>query len=183
MEALGGGEEYSSYSFTTSALHGVKWSVSRPGCALGPGKGPPVPIVQDAACAIQLIWTQKLEEKILSLQPAIEPRSPGRQTYNLPLTCLRVLHPNTTMSFSRDEKRHYSRLRRCYSCISIHPYTYTYTYTHAHAHAHARTHAHTHTVSLSLSLSLSQSLQLVNCCSSLTSSSCCNLRYLKYNVP
>jgi hypothetical protein len=43
MEALGGERRYSSYSFTTSALDGGVWSASRPGRALPPGKGPPVP--------------------------------------------------------------------------------------------------------------------------------------------
>jgi hypothetical protein len=44
-EALGD-TRYSSYSFTTSALDGGEWSASRPGRALPPGNGPPVPIVQ-----------------------------------------------------------------------------------------------------------------------------------------
>jgi hypothetical protein len=47
MEALGGKRKYSSYSFLTSALDGDEWSVSRPGRALAPGKGPPVPIGQE----------------------------------------------------------------------------------------------------------------------------------------
>jgi hypothetical protein len=55
--------KYSSYSFTTSALDGNKWSASRPGRALAPGKGPPVPIVQEAGWAPGLVWTQRLEEK------------------------------------------------------------------------------------------------------------------------
>jgi hypothetical protein len=50
MEAQGG-EEYSSYSFTTSALDGGEWSASRSGRALPPGKGPPVPIGQEAGWA------------------------------------------------------------------------------------------------------------------------------------
>jgi hypothetical protein len=37
------------YSFMTSALDGGEWSASRPGRALSPGKGPPVPIGQEAA--------------------------------------------------------------------------------------------------------------------------------------
>jgi hypothetical protein len=55
-EALGGGGErrYSSYSFSTLALGGGEWSVSRPGRALPPGKGPPVPIV--AGWASELVW-------------------------------------------------------------------------------------------------------------------------------
>jgi hypothetical protein len=64
---------YSSYSFTTSALDGVEWSL--PGRSLPPGKGPPVAIVQEAGWASESVWTQSVEEKPL---PGIEPRSPGR---------------------------------------------------------------------------------------------------------
>jgi hypothetical protein len=42
-----------------------------------PGKGPPVPIVQEAGWASKPVWTQRLEEKYFTL-PGIEPRSPGR---------------------------------------------------------------------------------------------------------
>jgi hypothetical protein len=38
MEALGGGEGYSSYSFTTSVLGRGEWSASRPGRAFTPGE-------------------------------------------------------------------------------------------------------------------------------------------------
>jgi hypothetical protein len=62
-----GGEEYSSYSFTTSALDGGEWSASRPGRALPPGKGPPVPIVQGAGWAPEPVWTQRIEDKSLRL--------------------------------------------------------------------------------------------------------------------
>jgi hypothetical protein len=51
LEGRGG----NSYLFSNSALGGGKWSVSPPGRALSPGKGPPVPIVQKAG--------QRLEEK------------------------------------------------------------------------------------------------------------------------
>jgi hypothetical protein len=54
---------YSSYSFLTSALDGGKRSASRPGRALPPGKGPPLPIVQEAGWATEPVWTQRLEEK------------------------------------------------------------------------------------------------------------------------
>jgi hypothetical protein len=40
---------YSSYSFTT--LDGGEWSTSRPGRALLPGEGPPVPTGQEAGWA------------------------------------------------------------------------------------------------------------------------------------
>jgi hypothetical protein len=93
---------YSSYSFSTSAIDGGEWSASRPGRALPPGKGPPVPIVQEAG------WPQSRSghrgyRKSPLPPPGIEPRSPGRparsQTlywlsypdnrqihYNLPIT-------------------------------------------------------------------------------------------------
>jgi hypothetical protein len=44
------------------------WSASRPGRALPPGKGLPVPIVQEAGWAREPVWTQRLEEK--SFAPA-----------------------------------------------------------------------------------------------------------------
>jgi hypothetical protein len=63
-EALGrGGRRYSFYSFSTSAVDGGEWSASRPGRALAPGKGLPVPIVQEAVWAPEPVWTQRLEEK------------------------------------------------------------------------------------------------------------------------
>jgi hypothetical protein len=53
---------YSSYSFTTSALDGDELSALRPDRALPPGKGLPVPIVQEAGWAPEPVWTQSLEE-------------------------------------------------------------------------------------------------------------------------
>jgi hypothetical protein len=61
MKAPGGGGRYSSYSF--AVLDGGEWLASRPGRALPPGKGPPVPIVQEAGWAPEPVWTQGLEEK------------------------------------------------------------------------------------------------------------------------
>jgi hypothetical protein len=61
------GKRYSSYSFSTSALDVSEWSASRPGRALAPGKGPPVPIVQEAGWAPEPVWTQRLEEKSFRL--------------------------------------------------------------------------------------------------------------------
>jgi hypothetical protein len=60
-------ERYSSCSLSTSALDGGEWSASRPGPALAPGKGPPVPIVQEAGWAPEPVWTQRLEEKSFAL--------------------------------------------------------------------------------------------------------------------
>jgi hypothetical protein len=71
---------YSSYSFSTSALDGGEWSVSRPGRAFLPQeKEPPVPIVQEAGWASEPVWTQRLEEKS---------RWPGRPASRQTLYCL-----------------------------------------------------------------------------------------------
>jgi hypothetical protein len=56
------GERRYSSSFSTSALDGGEWSASRPGRALAPGKGPPVPIVQEAGWTPEPVWTQRLEK-------------------------------------------------------------------------------------------------------------------------
>jgi hypothetical protein len=61
------GEEYSSHSFLTSALHGGEWSASRPVRDLALGKGPSVPIGEGAGWAPQPVWTQRLEEKSFCL--------------------------------------------------------------------------------------------------------------------
>jgi hypothetical protein len=70
----------SSYSFTTSALDGGEWLASRPGRALAPGKGSPVPIVQEAGWAPEPVWTQRLQEKSFRLcqgskldRPVVQP--------------------------------------------------------------------------------------------------------------
>jgi hypothetical protein len=63
-----GGEGYSSYSFTTSALDEGEWSASHPGRALL--------TTQQAVWASEPVWTQREEEKFFA--PAwIESRSPG----------------------------------------------------------------------------------------------------------
>jgi hypothetical protein len=61
-----GKRRYSSYSFLISAVGGCECSASRPGRALPPGKGPPVSFVQEVGWAPEPVWTQRLEEKILS---------------------------------------------------------------------------------------------------------------------
>jgi uncharacterized membrane protein len=72
--------DLSCYSFSTSVLDGGEWSASRPGRALPSGKGPPVPIVQEAGWAPEPFWTQRLEEKSFRLcrgsnldRPVIQP--------------------------------------------------------------------------------------------------------------
>jgi hypothetical protein len=63
---------YSYYSFLTLALDGGEWSVSRPSCALALWRGPPVPIGQEAGCAPERVWTQRLRKNPLPLL-GIEP--------------------------------------------------------------------------------------------------------------
>jgi hypothetical protein len=58
---------YSSYSFSIPALDGRQCSASRLGVALAPGKGPTVPIVQEAGWAPEPVWTQRLGEKSFRL--------------------------------------------------------------------------------------------------------------------
>jgi hypothetical protein len=55
MKALGG-EKYSSYSSSTSALDGV--SGHAPAALYTRGKHPQVPIVQEAGWAPEPVWTQ-----------------------------------------------------------------------------------------------------------------------------
>jgi hypothetical protein len=78
-----GKRKYGSYSFTTSALDGGEWSVSRPGRVLPPGKGLPVFLGQEAG------WASEPEArgKILSPLPGIEPLSPGCPVRSQTLVC------------------------------------------------------------------------------------------------
>jgi hypothetical protein len=62
MEAQGD-RRNSSYSFSTSGLDVVELSASSHGCSLPPGKGPPVPIVQETVWGPEPVWTQRPEEK------------------------------------------------------------------------------------------------------------------------
>jgi hypothetical protein len=61
MEALGGEEVWLLLIHDVGTRWGL-WSASRPSLALSPGKGPPVPIVQEAGWAPEPVWTQRLEE-------------------------------------------------------------------------------------------------------------------------
>jgi hypothetical protein len=76
---------YSSHSLTTSALDEGEWSASRSGHALPPGKGPPVPIGQEAGWASEPVWTQRLEKKSFA-SAGIKPVSPGRPVRSQTLT-------------------------------------------------------------------------------------------------
>jgi hypothetical protein len=66
-EGAWGERRYSSYPFSASALDGGGWSALRPDRSLLAGKGPPVPIVQEAGWAPEPVWTQRLEEKSFRL--------------------------------------------------------------------------------------------------------------------
>jgi hypothetical protein len=46
---------------------GVSGQHHAPAALLPPGKGPPVPIVQEAGWAPEPVWTQTLEEKSFAL--------------------------------------------------------------------------------------------------------------------
>jgi hypothetical protein len=54
----GGGGMCISYSFMTSAVDGDEWSASHPDRALPPGKGPPIPIVQEAGWVPEPVWNR-----------------------------------------------------------------------------------------------------------------------------
>jgi hypothetical protein len=70
-----GWEEVKLHSFLTSALDGGEWSASRPDRDLPLGKGPPVPIVQEAG------WAAETRRKILYLCRGSNPgRSVRSQT-------------------------------------------------------------------------------------------------------
>jgi hypothetical protein len=67
------------YSFLTTALDwggGGEGSASRPGLSLCPGIGTPVPIVQEAGWAPELVWTQRPEEKSFCLCRGSKPDLP-----------------------------------------------------------------------------------------------------------
>jgi hypothetical protein len=76
-----GERRYSFYLFLTSALDGGERAASHPRRALPPGKGPPVPIVQEAGWAPEPVWTERLEGKSFA-SAGIEPRSPGRPVHS-----------------------------------------------------------------------------------------------------
>jgi hypothetical protein len=62
MEALGGREGTAPLILDLGIRWG-EWSTSHPGRALAPGKGPPVPIVQEAGWTSEPVCSLRLEEK------------------------------------------------------------------------------------------------------------------------
>jgi hypothetical protein len=75
-----GERRYGSYSFSTSALDVGEWPASRSVCVLPPGKGPPVPILQEAGWAPEPVWTQRLQEKSPRLCQGSNPNRPVVQS-------------------------------------------------------------------------------------------------------
>jgi hypothetical protein len=80
----------SSHSFSTSALDGGEWSASPPGRALSPGKGPSLPVVQEAGWASEPVW--RLQEISFRLyrgsnldRPVVQPvaRRVHNKTYKM----------------------------------------------------------------------------------------------------
>jgi hypothetical protein len=67
----------SSYSFTASALDRGERSASRPGRALPPGKGIPVPVYRKLGGPRAGLDTEATEKNLLPLS-GIERRSPAR---------------------------------------------------------------------------------------------------------
>jgi hypothetical protein len=57
---LGGRGGIAPTHLSTSALDRGEWPASRPGRALPPGKGPPIPVVHEAGWASELVWTQMI---------------------------------------------------------------------------------------------------------------------------
>jgi hypothetical protein len=76
-----GERKYSVYSFLTSALDEGGWSASRPGRALPPGKGPPVPIGQESGWSPEPVWTQRLEEKSFDSAGDLTPIAQSSSAY------------------------------------------------------------------------------------------------------
>jgi hypothetical protein len=83
-----GGEEYSSYSFSTSALDGGEWLASRPGRAFTPGERNPGTHCTGGWVGPRAGLDTEARGKILFPQPGIEPLSPGRPARSQTLYCL-----------------------------------------------------------------------------------------------
>jgi hypothetical protein len=80
MEALGGRGGIAPTHSRPRHYMGVSGQRHAPAALLPPGKGPPVPSVQEAGWAPEPVWTQRLEEKSFSLcrgsnldRPVVQP--------------------------------------------------------------------------------------------------------------
>jgi hypothetical protein len=137
MEELVGEIIYNSYSFTTSALDWGEWSASRPGHALPPGKGPPVPIVQEAGWAPEPVWTQRLDKKSFCIC----------RVSNLDrLVVQSVVRHYTDWATPAPYICTYPYVHACmHTYIHTFIHSYIHTYIHACMHTHTQTHTYTHT--------------------------------------
>jgi hypothetical protein len=93
----------------TSALDGGDWSASRPGRALPPGKGPPVPIVQEAGWASEPVWTQRNRGIVLCPCRGSNPDRPVAQS---------VIRHNTDLATPAPDTRVYYIIIRTLSACS-----------------------------------------------------------------
>jgi hypothetical protein len=66
MEALGGRGGIAPTHSRPGHYMRVSGQRHAPATPLPPGKGPPVPIVQEAGWAPEPVWTQRLEEKFFA---------------------------------------------------------------------------------------------------------------------
>jgi hypothetical protein len=101
MEALGGRGGIAPTHSRPRHYMGVSGQRHAPTALLPPGKGPPVPIVQEAGWASEPVWTQRLEEKNPLPPPGIEPRSPGRPVRSETLYCLS--YPGSNVNGNRNK--------------------------------------------------------------------------------
>jgi len=109
-----GERRYSSYSLTTSALDRGEWSASCSGHTLPPGKGPPVPIGQEAGWAPEPVWTQRLEENSIASAGDRTPVGTVLTAFSgvVSICCLCVGYLNNM----------YEECNGVYSCMRGYPY-------------------------------------------------------------
>jgi hypothetical protein len=79
---------------------GVSGQRHAPAALLPPGKGPPVPIVQEAGWDPEPVWTQRLEEKILCPCLGSNPDRPVVQPVVRHYTAWATPAPNTGMKLA-----------------------------------------------------------------------------------
>jgi hypothetical protein len=86
------------------------WAVSitlRP--RFSPGKGPPLPIEQEAGWTPEPVWTQRLEEKSSA---SVEDRTPVVHSV--------VRHYNSTMCNYKSSSRRCSQMHAVFACVNKH---------------------------------------------------------------
>jgi hypothetical protein len=103
----------------TSALDGGEWSVSHPGHTLALGKGPPVPIGQEAGWAPELVWTQRLEEKSFRLCRGSNPNRLVVQPEDRHYTDCANPAPTTCYIMSNFEKNYVTLIKASCKTVDI----------------------------------------------------------------